>query len=332
MKLEDEKIRLEYAQLLPKLGVLMASVVASLKPLEALGAEVKSRVKAWDSVRVKLERANAQVRDIADLVGVRVIVPDARAFESALEMVQNCLVSGGWAIENTELREPLARFSLHTAGQGAIGVEVQVLTAVEEARRAVRHELQYAIGSTPLATATARLDAVLDQFQSLLERPDVHEKRDIHPFIDSHRFLLFPNPDAITSEVPIGMGTEFRIDFLVQKPDATYLLVEIENPQVALFAKAGEFSAGVNHALRQVEDWQEWIEANLPTADKYFPGISSPEAWVVIGRDWPLSDKLRRRLARRNVNLRGRVALRTYDDLLRDAGAYVRSVRNAGGA
>jgi Domain of unknown function (DUF4263) len=102
-------------------------------------------------------------------------------------------------------------------------------------------------------------------------RPGVHEKRDVHGFINSHHFLLFPNPDGVTSEVPLGLGTEFRIDFLIQRPNGSYLLVEIENPQASLFTKGGNFSAAVNHALRQVEDWQEWIEANLPNSGTVLP-------------------------------------------------------------
>ncbi|MGA7925251.1 MAG: Shedu anti-phage system protein SduA domain-containing protein [Candidatus Sulfotelmatobacter sp.] len=173
------------------------------------------------------------------------------------------------------------------------------------------------------------LTGVLTQFESLIDQTGVHEKRDIHPFMKGHQFLPFASPDLVLSEVPIGMGTKYRIDFLVQKPDSTYLLVEIENPQARLFIKSGDFSADVNHAIRQVEDWQEWIEANLPTVERSYPGIRAPEALVVIGRDRGLSITEQNRLARHNVNMRGRIMIKTYDDLLRDARAYVRSIRAA---
>jgi hypothetical protein len=173
------------------------------------------------------------------------------------------------------------------------------------------------------------LSDALMQFEALIEQPNVHEKRDVHTFLKSHDFILFPNPDAVKSEVPIGLGTEFRIDFLIRRPDSSYLLIEIENPHAQLFTKAGDFSVAVNHALRQVEDWQEWIEANLPTVERYYPSIRSPEAWVIIGRDCQLSGPDRRRLARRNINMRGRVAIRTYDDMLRDAESYIQSILRA---
>lgn len=128
------------------------------------------------------------------------------------------------------------------------------------------------------------------------------------------------------SEVAIGLGTERRIDFLIRKPDGSYILVEIENPKARLFVKSGDFSKELNRAIRQVEDWQEWIENNLQTVERRYPGIRSPESLIVIGRSLRLTSEERSRLARRNVNTRGRVTIRTYDDLLEEAKAYVRSL------
>lgn len=331
--MREDEVRAEYVELLPRLGELRASLVAALWHFEALGAEVKSRIKAWESVRDKLTRTNAHLANVSDLVGVRVVVPDAQTFLQASEAVRKDFLVTEWTTQHLRLGESAAHFIVSARALDGISAEIQVLTAAEEARRFLEHELRYkiAIGHSPAEAATRELALVLTQFEVLIERPGVHEKRDVHEFIKSHSFILFPNPDAVTSEVPIGLGTEFRIDFLVQRPDGSYLLVEIENPQATLFTKSGDFSAGVNHAVRQVEDWQEWIEANLPTVERYFPGIRAPEAWIVIGRDRGLADAEKRRLVRRNINMRGRVTIRTYDDALRDAKAYIRSIRGAFG-
>jgi ppGpp synthetase/RelA/SpoT-type nucleotidyltranferase len=331
--MREDEVRAEYVEILPRLGELRASLVAALRGFEAVGAEVKSRIKTWESVRDKLTRTNARLADVSDLVGVRIVVPDAQTFLQASDAVRNDFHATVWTTQHLPVGESAAHFIVRAGALDGISAEIQVLTATEEARRALEHELRYRIatGHSPAETATRKLALVLTQFEALIERPGVHEKRDVHGFIKSHSFLLFPNPDAVTSEVPIGLGTEFRIDFLVQRPDGSYLLVEIENPQATLFTKSGDFSVGVNHALRQVEDWQEWIEANLPTVERYFPGIRAPEAWVVIGRDHGLADAEKRRLIRRNINMRGRVAIRTYDDVLRDAKAYIRSIRGAFG-
>jgi hypothetical protein len=104
--------------------------------------------------------------------------------------------------------------------------------------------------------------------------------------------------------------------------------VEIENPRHKLFNKNGDFSSAVNHALRQVEDWQEWIEDNLSVVQKKFPDISSPLGFVVIGRSKNLSKAELRRLARRNINTRGRMKIITYDELINIARTYVNSIKN----
>jgi ppGpp synthetase/RelA/SpoT-type nucleotidyltranferase len=329
--MREDEVRAEYVERLPRLGELRASLQAALRHLEALGADVTSRIKTWESVRDKLTRTNAHLVDISDLVGVRVVVPDIQTFLQTSDALRREFLVTEWTTQHLRMGESAAHFIVRAKALDGISAEIQVLTAAEAARRALEHELRYKIatGESPAREATGELTHALMQFEALIERPGVHEKRDVHGFINSHSFLLFPNPDAVTSEVPIGLGTEFRIDFLVQRPDGSYLLVEIENPQAALFTKSGDFSAALNHALRQVEDWQEWIEANLPTVERYFPGIRAPEAWVVIGRARGLADAEKRRLVRRNINMRGRVALRTYDDVLRDAGAYIRSIRRA---
>lgn len=327
----EDRIRAEYVELLPRLGELRASVVATVRRVETFGADVKSRIKSWEAVRDKLIRTSARLGDMPDLVGVRIVVPDVRAFLQVSEALREDFAVTEWRTQHLRFGESAAHFVVRPASLEQISAEIQVLTAAEEARRTLEYELHYKVarGHTPAEEATGKLAFILAQFEALIDRPGVHEKRDVHPFIKSHDFMLFPNRDAVTSEVPIGVGTEFRIDFMIQKPDGSYLLVEIENPQATLFTKKGDFSSGVNHALRQVEDWQEWIEANTPTAERYFPGIRAPEAWIVIGRDQALTDTEKRRLSRRNINMRGRVTIRTYDDLIRDANAYISSIRRA---
>lgn len=339
--MRDDEARAEYSELLPRLREFRASLEARLRQFaETSGAEVRSRVRTWESVREKLARSNAQhVADVQDLVGIRLVVPDVQSLLGASEAIRHGFPITSLDAQHLRPGQSAVHFIVRSAAalHGEISAEIQVLTAAEEARRVLEHELRYRvaladsqIGSSP-QSATQGLHNILDQFEALIERPGVHEKRDVHGFVNAHTFVLFPNPDAVASEVPIGLGTEYRIDFIVQRPDGSFLLVEIENPQAQLFTKAGEFGATVNHALRQVEDWQEWIEANLPTVERYYPSIRSPEAWVIAGRDRGLADPERRRLARRNINMRGRVAIRTYDDLLRDARAYVRSIGRAFG-
>jgi ppGpp synthetase/RelA/SpoT-type nucleotidyltranferase len=328
----------EYLELLPRLAEFRAALATGLQRFATGQGEIRSRIKTWESVREKLMRVGTgRVADISDLVGIRLIVPDVQSLLSVSEAIRKDFRVASMEAQTLGFGDSAIHFVLRAAASfpDDVSAEVYVLTAAENARRTLEQALNYSGPradsgvSSSIESGIGALTNVLNQFESLIDRTGVHEKRNVHPFLKEHDFILFASPDVVSSEVPIGLGTEYRMDFLVQKPDSSYLLVEIENPQAELFSKSGDFSAGVNHAIRQVEDWQEWIEANLQTVEHYYPGIRAPEAWVVIGRDRNLSSAERRRFFRRNVNMRGRVAIKTYDDLLQDARAYVRSIRGA---
>lgn len=356
MQMTKDEARAEYAELLPELRDFASSLAAMLGAvLSKYEPKIVYRIKSWESVAEKIGRIGlSRVANIPDLVGVRVVVSDIDALYEASETV-----SKQYFIEATEtLHLRPSGSSTHllvrSKASPSIGVraEIQILTPAEEARRALDHEAAYKTPDSknewpepPQATTSEptlvplppvssikpilKLRGALNEFQELLAQPSLHEKLDVHPFIKKHPFLLFPNPDSIISEVPIGLGTEYRIDFLVRDPCGEYVLVEIENPNAPVVTKTGDLTAHLNHALCQVEDWQEWIESNLPMVERVYPGIRSPEAWVVIGRDQDLSEIGKRRISRRNINMRGRVKIRTYDDLIRDASAYVLSIENA---
>lgn len=334
----EDELRNEFIASLPRLAAFRSRLTAELdRALDSKTIEVRSRIKSWDAIRQKLERRQiSRISDISDLIGIRVVVPDA----ATLDYVTNA-VTGTFFVTSREtlhLRDDESSAYLIVRGGSSLSsdvvAEVQILTAAEEARRELEHDLRFHHVARPTAVpdfrdATKRLTQILHEFGSLIDRPGTHEKQDVHPYLKINAFLLYPGQDAVISEVPIGLGTEYRIDFLIQRPDGTYVLVEIENPQAAVVTQSGDFSATVNHALCQVEDWQEWIEGNLPTVERYYPGMRAFEAWVVVGRRRGLTEVGLRRIARRNVNMRGRVGIKTYDDLMRDAEAYVRSITHA---
>lgn len=139
--------------------------------------------------------------------------------------------------------------------------------------------------------------------------------------------VLHPIAEDVISEVQIGLGKEFQMDFLIREASGSYTLVEIENPQREIFLKNGEFTAWINHAQEQVEDWQDWIEDNIAAVQKKYPGMISPPAIVIIGRSVRFTERERRKLARRNINLRGRIQIKTYDDLIDEAKRYIDNLR-----
>lgn len=125
------------------------------------------------------------------------------------------------------------------------------------------------------------------------------------------------------------LGSEHETDFVIaQKASDGYVwcAVELERPQVKMFNKNGDPSAALTHALRQIDDWRDWLSRNLDYAqrprDRSGLGLIDihPEldGMVIIGRDVDLD---RRAIAPRRQRLERthRVKIETYDWLLAQA-------------
>jgi Shedu protein SduA, C-terminal len=124
------------------------------------------------------------------------------------------------------------------------------------------------------------------------------------------------------------LGSEYEADFLIAQQGSGGLIwyaVELERPQAILFTKKGDPSAALTHALRQINDWREWLSRNRGYAaqsrEKEGLGLIDihPEldGLIIMGRGADIDTRTtarRRRLARDY-----RVEIETYDWLLSEA-------------
>lgn len=168
----------------------------------------------------------------------------------------------------------------------------------------------------------------LDEFESLLDKPGVHEE-EIKQFLKSEASRFIFGLECVRFHTEHELGAEFQADFVLQYSDARYVMVEIENPNRRLYTKRGQPTADLAHARQQVEDWQQWVEENNAYAQKQLPGCVLPEGLIVIGRRRSLTTTDQTRLTRSNINTRGRLTIRTYDDLLESARAVVANLEAA---
>ncbi len=344
------------------------ALLSELFKYEPIVCKFESRIKSLESIKEKLQRVDKQVLpDIRDIVGFRIVVPTDNDMVGVLRLLASELsideirvynfqsenlnkiggLYGNSSIPTSFYVKPdpskaiffysgLSEKRSHLPEWREFQdfrVEIQIKTIFSQAYSEAIHSLHYKKREEhkidiAAIDVSSRLNYAIDNFQKLIDRKDVHEKRDIHPFLEKHYFLLHPNPADFFSEVAIGLGTEFRIDFLIRESDGKYLMVEIENPRHPLFTKAGEFTNQVNHAIRQVEDWQQWVESNLPMVQKKYPDIVSPSGLLVIGRSQFLTNEERQRLERRNINFRGKIAIWTYDQIIDNAKSFVQSINN----
>jgi hypothetical protein len=127
----------------------------------------------------------------------------------------------------------------------------------------------------------------------------------------------------------IRLGDEYEIDFALCDPSsdgAEWHLVEIEAPTAKLLTKRGDPSKELSHALRQVREWQRWIEKNRDYADRLMPGIDHPLGHVFMGRRSEIeSPKAREHLRAINVQNRAHVEVGTLDRFVEQASTGLRT-------
>jgi hypothetical protein len=115
----------------------------------------------------------------------------------------------------------------------------------------------------------------------------------------------------------ISLGAEYEIDFVFCDPSsdgAEWHLVEIEPPSFKLFTAPGDPTKALTHSLRQVRDWQRWIERNRAYAQTLMPGIDNPQGHIFIGRRSELDTEERReQLHAINLQHRAHVEVHTLD-------------------
>jgi hypothetical protein len=140
--------------------------------------------------------------------------------------------------------------------------------------------------------------------------------------------LLFPTKKRLLYEYPLMRDSALvhKIDFVIEMTTGRYILVELEHPKHAIFTQSGDYSAIVNHAERQVEDWILFIRKNPETVADELPGIIAPEGMIVVGRSAEFAKQDRERL--RVHNEKHNIKLFTYDDLAEEAENHISHIRD----
>jgi hypothetical protein len=118
------------------------------------------------------------------------------------------------------------------------------------------------------------------------------------------------------------LGSEYEMDYALERLDGVVDLLEIEASTHRLFTQAKNPTQHVVHAEQQVLDWLDWIDTNgeyARTGPKGLAGLVRPVGYVLIGRSTDWSDDDFARLRRRNQALSGSIRVVTYDQLLEHA-------------
>lgn len=140
----------------------------------------------------------------------------------------------------------------------------------------VQRELFAAMSKRLLAVSTP----VLDEFDALIQNdpgnePAFQDFLTRHPqIIDPLAIRVWPQPDLFGFKEP---------DYVVQRADGTYLVVEIECPAKGLITKGGQLTSEVTHAEKQAADYRRYLIQRFSEAEKHFPNFQEPDCLVVVG-------------------------------------------------
>jgi len=139
-----------------------------------------------------------------------------------------------------------------------------------------------------------------------------------------HGQICIPKPN---------LGGLLHPDFLIAGLDSAgfwWYGVELENPNYHMFTKAGDPTKELSHAIRQIEDWRNWLTKNIGYAQDelgYMHIDADLPCYVLIGkRDEEILDKETLLIRQRSVMKRDKdvLFLHHFEWLLDDMPILVR--------
>lgn len=196
-----------------------------------------------------------------------------------------------------------------------------------KAHRVNTADLYSLVADGPHPDSFTRWDRVLhsevEEYLDLLKYAKT--ERPIQAFFYLHRHFLVEHLRGGHGRWAISqqrLGSQHVSDFMIGAPHslgADWVAVELESPRASLFTKAGNPTATLSHAIRQITDWRAWLTNNLSYAtrppaegglglDKIRPDV---EGMILIGRRARLSPS--DNMLRSQLSHDLKITIHTYD-------------------
>lgn len=225
--------------------------------------------------------------------------------------------------------------------QGDIPSERDIAQWEREREKLERASLQHYLARKYLEVyETAFLEITRDDINELVSIIEHSNKEeDVQQFLQSHPSILTHHLGGgherycIPKKSLAGMHIT---DFLladISSLGINWHAVELENPKAKMFNKNGDPSRPLNHAIRQIRDWKNWLTKNLDEATRLqqekglgLIGIEPElDCLILIGRRRDLNETLDTR-RRMNKEINGEI--HTYDWLIEQARDELERVEN----
>lgn len=166
----------------------------------------------------------------------------------------------------------------------------------------------------PKLPVRKKLAELMSQFAGLFHEPE----QKLQTFLEANPFLLCATHSRCWRKLPFGKTVS---DFVFQRSDQSYVLVEIERGDRKLLRRDGQQSEELTHAINQITDWRRYIEDNLSTVRGELELghiTASPDMLIVIGRSADLDEAGFRKIRAIQDQI-PRLRILTWDQLLEEA-------------
>jgi hypothetical protein len=177
------------------------------------------------------------------------------------------------------------------------------------------------------------------RLRSVLNRAS--DERAVHTFLEKWPEYLIQHLGGGHRRWAISkqrLGAEYVPDFLIGESYSygfDWYAVELESPTASMFTKNGDVSRQLNHAIRQIQDWRGWLEANRDYASRSrkddglgLPQISArARGLILIGRRENVS--LETNGLRRQLIHDLRIDIHSYDFLVNSLSERVDALTRA---
>lgn len=221
---------------------------------------------------------------------------------------------GNWADLATSAQQRLNELVMNISDDNDAalfsGISLMQLSMIEPS--AVKH-LTLALSLRWISVGPAILEAYEQLlFEQASNEPAFQVFFERNPlFLDPMAFEIWTQPDFHGKKEP---------DFVIQRSDNSYVVVEIEIPSKPLMTKGNQLSADATHAITQVLEYRSFLLERFSDASMTFPNFSVPTGLVVIGMDQSLNSEQLSALRREN-EIRHSITIVGFDTLAAKAKA-----------
>lgn len=167
----------------------------------------------------------------------------------------------------------------------------------------------------------------IQEYRNLLNKST--QEDDFQSFFEQNPVFLDPRVKTATPKK--SLGGEFYPDLVFELHDSSYLLIEIERPNIRLFNNKGDPTSALTHAQQQIRKYLQWIIEEIEFLKKRGCAeisADSTKGLVIIGKSVNLGNNGLRTLGNINAEVRNRYEIKTFDKILEENEAILRNLRS----